>query len=203
MQPMAVKGSVSGWLDGLKAADPVAVQQLWERYFQRLVRLARKHLQGQRPGLADEEDVALSVFDSFCRGAGAGRFPRLDDRDNLWRLLVVLTARKASHLVRDQSRQKRGGKVVPVPVPADPSGDQTTLEQILSREPTPEFAAQVADQYQQLVACLSDQTLAAVVSWKMEGYTNEEIAQKLACTPRSVYRKLGIIRGLWEKELLP
>ena len=53
--------------------------------------------------------MALSAFDSFCRSAEQGRFPDLADRDSLWRLLVVMTARKATHLRRDEGRQKRGG----------------------------------------------------------------------------------------------
>jgi DNA-directed RNA polymerase specialized sigma24 family protein len=202
-QPMAFNGSITDCIDKLKAGDPVAAQQLWERYFQRLVRLARKHLQRRRPRAADEEDVALSAFDSFCRGAETGRFPQLDDRDNLWRLLVVLTARKAAHRLRDEGRQKRSGKAVPLPEPATSSAAEAGLEQILSREPGPEFAAQVAEEYQRILAKLGDPTLQAVVSWKMEGYTNEEIARKLDCTPRSVYRKLRIVRGLWEKDLIP
>jgi DNA-directed RNA polymerase specialized sigma24 family protein len=200
---MASKGSVTNWIDRLKAGDAIAAQQLWERYFQSLVRLARKYLQRQRPRAADEEDVALSAFDSFCRGAEAGRFPQLNDRDNLWRLLVVLTARKASHLLRDEGRQKRGGKVVAWPESAASSSAEVGWEHFLSREPAPEFAAQVAEEYQHLLAKLHDRTLEAVVCWKMDGFTNEEIARKLDCTPRSVYRKLSIIRGLWENELNP
>jgi DNA-directed RNA polymerase specialized sigma24 family protein len=200
---MASKGSITEGIGKLKAGDPAGVQLLWERYFQRLVGLAHKHLQRNRPRIADEEDVALSAFDSFCRGAKAGRFPLLEDRENLWRLLVVLTARKASHCLRDEGRRKRGGKAVPLPEPADSSAAEAGLEQILSREPAPEFAAQVAEEYQRLLATLGDGRLQAVASWKMEGYTNEEIASKLDCTPRSVYRKLCIIRGLWENELIP
>jgi DNA-directed RNA polymerase specialized sigma24 family protein len=200
---MASRGSITDCVDKLKAGDRGAAQVLWERYFERLVRLARKHLHRARPRGADEEDVALSAFDSFCRGVAAGRFPHLDDRDNLWRLLVVLTARKASHLMRDEGRQKRGGKAVPLPEPTGSSEADAALEQLLSREPAPEFAAQVAEEYQRIFAKLGDVTLQAVVSCKMEGYTNEEIARKLDCTPRSVYRKLCIIRGLWEKELTP
>jgi len=85
---------------------------LWERYFARLVGLARQKLRSTPRRAADEEDVALSAFDSFCRQAEAGRFPQLLDRDNLWRLLVTVTARKAFHLIRDKNRQKRGGGVV-------------------------------------------------------------------------------------------
>jgi hypothetical protein len=117
---MASKGSVTGWLDQLKAGDPLAAQKLWERYFRRLVGLARKKLQGARRGAADEEDVALSAFDSFCRGAEQGRFPRLDDRDNLWRLLMLLTARKAWHLARDEGRPSAAARRPLGPTPPPP-----------------------------------------------------------------------------------
>ena len=191
---MAAKGSITRWIDLLKVGDALAAQKLWERYFQRLVWLARQKLQGNRPRAADEEDVALSAFDSFCRGAETGRFPELMDRDGLWRLLVVLTNRKAAHLVRDEGRQKRGGKAAPA------MADEQELQQILSREPTPEFAAEVAEQCRRLLARLGDPELESVALWRMEGYRNDEIADKLGCTPRTVERKLRIIRGLWEKE---
>src|SRR3954462_9409304 len=109
---MRPEASVTQWIDRLKAGDPDAAQQLWERYFRRLVGLARLKLRNAPRRAADEEDVALSAFDSFCRHAGRGRFPQLLDRDSLWRLLAVLTARKAAHLVRDERRQKRGGGAV-------------------------------------------------------------------------------------------
>jgi DNA-directed RNA polymerase specialized sigma24 family protein len=125
----------------------------------------------------------------------------LHDRDNLWRLLFVVTERKASHVLRAEARQKRGGKMMPSREPTAPGFAEVGLEQLLSREPAPDFAALVAEEYQQMLAKLGDHSLQTVVSWKMEGYTNEEIARKLDCTPRSVYRKLRIIRGLWEKEL--
>src|SRR6516165_8429863 len=101
--------SVTNWIDQIKAGQFAAAQDLWNRYFHRLVGLARKKLQGRPRRAADEEDVALSAFDSFFRGAEQGKFPRLQDRDDLWGLLVVITARKALHLVEHEGRQKRGG----------------------------------------------------------------------------------------------
>jgi hypothetical protein len=85
---MASEGSVTHWIGQLQAGDPAAAQPLWERYFLKLVHLARRKLQGLPRRAADEEDVALSAFDSFCRAAEARRFPALADRDGLWRLLV-------------------------------------------------------------------------------------------------------------------
>lgn len=189
------EGSVTRWLDLLQQGECEAVQVLWERYFHRMVALARKKLQHSPRRVADEEDVALSAFDSFCRHAENGRFPQLFDRDSLWRILVVMTARKASHLMRDQTRQKRGGGNQA----AEP--EAFSLDQMLSREPTPELAAQMAEEYAHLLKILADEELASVAIARMEGYTVEEIAEKLSYAPRSIKRKLQLIRNLWEKEL--
>src|SRR4051812_207164 len=99
-------GSVTRWIGDLKAGDAAAAQPLWERYFHRLVFLARARLRAsRRPSVVeDEEDAALSAFQSFCDGAARGRFPRLTDRDDLWRLLVVITARKACAQVQRRRR---------------------------------------------------------------------------------------------------
>jgi hypothetical protein len=95
---MSEDGSISGWINQLKAGDDAAVQKLWQAYFQRLVALARAKLRGVPRRAEDEEDAALSAFDSFCRGAEQGRFPQLNNRDDLWRLLVLITSRKAYDL---------------------------------------------------------------------------------------------------------
>src|SRR5215471_13155474 len=102
---MPSQGSVSRLIDGLAVRDDAAVEQLWRRYFPRLVGLARKRLHNAPRRLEDEEDVALSAYASFCQAAEAGRFPQLLDREGLWRLLVVITVRKVGHLIRDKGRR--------------------------------------------------------------------------------------------------
>src|SRR4051794_22257712 len=104
---MPERESVTQWVQRLQAGDRAAAQRLWEGYFRRLVGLARKRLGGMPRRAADEEDVALSAFDSFCRGAEQGRFPQLEDRDDLWQVLVLLTARKAADLAQHEGRDKR------------------------------------------------------------------------------------------------
>jgi DNA-directed RNA polymerase specialized sigma24 family protein len=189
-------GSISHLLHPLSEGDEAAAQQLWERYFHRLVELAQKRLRfGPRREAA--EDVALSAFDSFCRGAAQGRFPQLADRDGLWRLLVVITARKAARHARDAQRQKRGGKLaVRLGDAAEPS-----LEEVVSREPSPEFAAQAAEECRRLLHLLGDPELESVALLKMEGYTVEHIAQKSGFVPRTIKRKLRLIRTLWAQEM--
>jgi DNA-directed RNA polymerase specialized sigma24 family protein len=200
-------GSVTHWIGQLRAGDADAAQRLWQRYFRRLVGLARQKLQGSPRRAADEEDVALSAFDSFCRGAERGRFPHLEDRSNLWHLLMVITARKAHHLRRDEGRQRRGGGAVLGEAELEDllrsAAAEPGLDQVLGREPTPEFAAQVADECQHLLQSLAEPELESVALWKMEGYTNEEIADQLGCVPRSVERKLRLIRGIWSQEIAP
>ena len=196
-------GSVTHWLGALEGGDAAAAQRLWERYFDRLVRLARAKLGAMPRGAADEEDVALSAFHSFCQGAARGRFPRLDDRDNLWRLLVTITARKALDQVRRQARQKRGGGRVLVGS-AQAGGEDDTdgagLDQVVGQEPTPQFAAMVADECRRLLAALGDETLRRVALLRMEGYSDEEIAARVDCSLRTVSRKLALIRKAWLRE---
>jgi len=192
---MPSQGSVTRWIDPVQAGDPDAVRALWQ--FARLVGLARQKLRHAPRRVADEEDVALSAFESFCRHAEEGRFPDLLDRDGLWRLLVVIMYRKANHLIRDETRRKRGGGKVAPATPKD--DDAPVLETVLSREPTPDLAAQLAEECSHLLGKLDDKELEQVAVMRMEGYTVDEIAGKLGCAPRSVKRKLQLIRGIWQK----
>jgi DNA-directed RNA polymerase specialized sigma24 family protein len=194
--------SVTVWLEQLKAGDPVAAGPLWEAYFTRLMAVARGRLRAAPRAAADEEDVALSAFDSFCRGAEAGRFPRLDDRDDLWHVLFVITDRKAAGLARREGRQKRGGGRV-VQTSAVAVGDDSQanlLGAVAGPEPSPAFAAQVAEECERLLSLLSDGKLRQLAIWKMEGFTNAEIAAKLALSVPTIERKLARIRNLWKAE---
>jgi len=85
---------VSHWINLVKHGDSVAANQIWQDYFDRLVRAVRHKLHGQNRAVSDEEDIVLSVFDSLYIAVAKGRFPDLSDRDDLWRLLLGMSARK-------------------------------------------------------------------------------------------------------------
>jgi DNA-directed RNA polymerase specialized sigma24 family protein len=188
--------AISVWIRELQAGNQDAAQPLWERYFQQLVQLAHKRLPNRLRRHTDDEDVALSAFKSFCRGAAAGRYPQLADREDLWRLLVTITAHKAIHAARHANRLKRGGRDH---VPLDEASADRALQEVIGREPTPQFSLQVAEEFNELLEMLGDDTLRAVAVSKMEGHTSAEIAQKLNCTVRTVERKLRLIRQIWEE----
>lgn len=203
---MSSPGSVTVWINTLKAGERATTQPLWERYFQRLVALARRKLPAGLRRAADEEDVALSAFDSFFRAAEQGRFPQLHDREELWHLLVLITDRKASDLVNAEHRQKRGqGKVLDEAALQGPhlAAGPSPLAEILSHEPTPEFAAQFAEECRRALDLLADPNLRQVAVWKMDGYTVEEIAQRHGCVARTVKRRLQYIRQIWKEKLTP
>lgn len=181
-------GTVTHWLDALHQGETEAAQRLWEAYYQRLVGLAHRNLGGVPRGPADSEDVVASAFDSFYRGVADKRFPQLADRDDLWRVLVTLTIRKASNVVRKETAAKRGGGQGGAELPADVADDG----------PSPELAAELVDELRRRLASLGDAELQAVAVAKMEGYTNAEIAARTGRSLATIERKLGLIRRLWE-----
>jgi RNA polymerase sigma factor (sigma-70 family) len=187
----------------VKGGDSLAAQKVWENYFQRLVRIARKKLRDSPRRSADEEDVALSAFASFCRSVQQGRFPQLSDCHDLWQVLVMLTARKAIDQIKRERRQKRGaGKVKDEAwlLGQNPEADGPALDQVIGREPSPAFACQVAEECKRLLDSLPDEQLGTIALWKLEGFTNDEIGARLDCSLHTVERRLHRIRLVWEKE---
>ena len=193
--------SVTLWIERLQDGDEAAAQELWNRYFSQLVRLAAAKLPRTVRRDFDEEDVALSAFDTLCRGLRQGKIPRLDDRNNLWLLLVVITSRKAAYRMRGATAQKRGGGRV-LGESAYGCGDDSLprgIEQTLGREPTADFTAEVADELDRLLALLPDNNMRELALAKLEGCTNAEAAAQLDCGLRTVERRLQLIRRIWEE----
>ncbi len=199
---MSDDGSITGWFDSLQAGDREAAQGLWRRFASRLIALARARLQSAPRRAADEEDAVLSAFDSFCRGAEEGLYPQLQDRGDLWNLLVAITVRKVSDQLKHERRQKRGaGAVLCETDLARASDGDRAFAEIISSEPTPQLAAEMGEQCQRLLELLRDADLRAIALWKMEGYTNDEIAGKLDCARSTVQRKLNLIQARWQQEI--
>ena len=194
--------SVSRWIKELKAGDAYAAWRLWEEYAERLISAARQQLGHSPRRVADEEDIALSVFHTICRGAANGHFSGLERRDELWWLLVRLTRRKIVNQRRHDRAQKRGEKrvVLATDLTRVEKMGESPLEDLLSEEPTPEFLAILAEEYERLMGGLRDDQLRAIALHRMEGFTPKEIAEQMRISTRSVQRKLRMIEQLWRKE---
>ncbi|MBX9627560.1 MAG: hypothetical protein K2X82_27410 [Gemmataceae bacterium] len=192
---MTPDDSIAGWLVRLQDGDGEAAHVLWDRYFARLVGLARAKLAGLPRRAADEEDVALSAFDSFCQRARRGEFPDARARDGLWRVLMTITARKAARLVRDQRRLKRGGGNVGGESVFEPAGEG--IGGVAGPDLPPEVEAELAEGVVRLLDALGDDELRRIARWKMDGDSNADIGHKLGCAPATVERRRALIRRIW------
>jgi DNA-directed RNA polymerase specialized sigma24 family protein len=194
-------GSITRCIELLRIGDPLAAQVIWDRYFPRLVHVARQQLRGAARRVADEEDVALNAMDRFCRAAQQGRYPDLADRHGLWRLLLRITFRCASDAIRHEKRQRRSGHSGTL---ADARSRfvewSSDVEQIADDAPTPEFAALMAEKCRSLLQRLDDPGLQALAIAKLGGATNEEIAAESGCSVRTVERRLRLIRDIWHDQ---
>jgi DNA-directed RNA polymerase specialized sigma24 family protein len=201
---MSSDGTVTHWLRQLEVGDQDAARQLWQRYYQELVELARARLSTTPRRISDEEDVALSALRCLYDGAARGQFVALVNRHELWQLLAAITVRKAIDHQRHLTKQKRGGGRVRGDSVLHGDGDRSGagFDDILGDKATPEVLAIAAEEYQRLMVMLDDDRLRQIAQCKLEGFTNEEIAARLALTCRSIERKLQQIRQIWEGELV-
>jgi RNA polymerase sigma factor (sigma-70 family) len=189
--------NVSHWIDLVKYGDSAAANRIWQHYFDRLVRSVRHRLRGQNRAVSDEEDIVLSVFDSFYAAAEQGRFPDLSDRDDLWRLLLRMSARKVIDKCRHDRRRRRGGDVE---IHLLGSDDETIIEAI-GDEPSPEMVLMMQESLEQLFSHLGVGHLQELAVAKLEGHSNAELARRFACSERTIERRLHLIREKCQQEL--
>jgi RNA polymerase sigma factor (sigma-70 family) len=198
---MSSGGSITHWIREVRRGDSAAADALWQRYFPKLVQLARKKLQGSPRRMADEEDVALSAMNRFYQASQEGRYPDLANRDDLWRLLLQITTHRAIDLRRRENRQRRGGGQIRSNAACGLAGsavDQLLVSQASEDAPSPEFAAIMVEEYQRLLDELHEVELQTIAVAKMEGTSNAEIAAQLNCSQRTVERRLKLIRDKWK-----
>lgn len=199
-----MSGSVTMWLVEMKAGDGEAAQKLWERYVRKLISRARQKLHMLRKATSDEEDVVQSAFAVFFQCVEQGRFPKLNDRGDLWQILLMLVDRKSVDLLRRERAGKRGGGRVRgdsvLAATEDSASNNRVVQSLIDGEPTPEFAAIFAEEFERLLDALENDELRSIAIKKMECDTNNEIAHRLGVPLRTVERKLALIRRMWRED---
>ena len=199
---MQSDASVTDWIASLKAEESDAAELLFGRYIERLKALARGKLNPAARRMSDEEDIAVVALHDAFRGIQEGRFARLNDRHDLWQVLVMLVDRRVTDQIRRATSRKRGGGHElgeSAFEHGNRSGSRTGgIGQVAGGEPTPEFVAEFVEQFDRRMTQLDDRELQEIATQKMRAYTNAEIAQQRDCTERTVERKLQLIRKIWE-----
>lgn len=199
---MSDDDEITVWINQLADRPETSMDIIWQNYYRKLVGYAKHKLRDMPKRHIDEEDIATDAMNSLFRGAQADRFPDLNDRNDLWKILLTITARKAAKAIRGNMTQKRGGGTVrgeSVFVNHLNDDGNFGIGNILGHEPSPELADQVVHQCEDLLGYLEDDVLQQIAALKLEGYTNEEIAKQLDCAVRSVERKLRRIREIWDR----
>lgn len=202
---MSKSTNVSHWINLVKTGDSVAATRIWQHYFDRLVRSVRGRLYGQNRAVSDEEDIVLSVFESFYNAAENGRFPDLSDRNDLWRLLLRMAARKVVDKRRHDLRQRRGGTVrIHSLDHTDDNGavNDGRIMEAIGDEPSPVMVLMMQESVEQLFSHLGVGQLQDLAGAKLEGYSNAELAQRFGCSERTIERRLHLIREKLQQELV-
>ncbi|MCP4890864.1 ECF-type sigma factor [Rubripirellula sp.] len=190
--------NVSHWIHMVKTGDSVAANQIWQHYFDRLTRLVRARIYGQNRAVSDEEDIVLSVFESFYAAAENGRFPDLSDRDDLWQLLLRMSARKVVDKRRHDQRQRRGGEAEVQSL--DQKGDDDAIVAI-GDEPSPEMVLMMQESVEEFFSHLGVGQLRELAGAKLEGYSNAELSKRFGCSERTIERRMHLIREKCQQEV--
>ena len=198
---MVHDGSVTRLIQLLRSGDAterdLAARLIWRRYFRDLLELARNNLNRRIRRREDEEDVLQSMYKSFCLRQQRGEFD-LSGRDALWRLLVTITLRKARNAAKRHTRDKRDiARDQTIAGRDDGESPDWALEQMDAAGPSPAEAALLNEALERRLDALADPELRQIALWRLEGYTNREIADRRDCTERSVERRMERIRSKW------
>jgi RNA polymerase sigma-70 factor, ECF subfamily len=187
---MPADNSFEHVMAGLRAGDADAAAQVFRRFADRLIALARSRLSRRLRAKVDPEDVLQSVCKSFFLRHAEGQFD-LKDWDSLWSLLTVIAVRKCG---RWQEHFHTQGRALAAEVSAQRAGEGSAGSwEALAREPSPAEAAMLAETVEQLLGQQEGRDR-EIVSLRLQGYTAVEISEQLSRPERTVYRVLAHVR---------
>lgn len=201
MDPHDAVDSVSEHLRKFKAGDREASNELIQRYWDRVLQAASARLRDAGMRVVDGEDVAVSVFASLCRRADENKFADsdLEDREDLWNLLLRLIRNKSIDAFRRERAKKRGagtvrGESAFMNVNHDERLGIGEVEEIVAG---PVERAAIAEQQAMLMEALNSDIVREVVMLRLEGHETPEIASRVGLSDRSVRRKIALARQAW------
>ncbi len=190
--------SITIWFERMRQGNPDAAAKMWDHFFGKLVEYSRRQISRSNRRVTDEEDVAAGVMSALCSCADRGKLPTIESRDDLWRILLSWARHDIADRTRANKRLKRGsGKVRGNSV----FGSQANgFDQIPSASMPAETIAELSEHWDYLLQQLPNSSLREVALRRMQGYSVQEIATHLDVSPRTVERKLELIRRRWTEE---
>jgi RNA polymerase sigma-70 factor, ECF subfamily len=187
--------SFPDFLARLRARDGAAARELFQRFAQQRIALARRRFDARLRRKVDPEDVVQSAYKSFFRRYGQGNLEAVN-WNSLWGLLTLITVRKCAERAayhraecRDAAREASA-----------PAGDGAAVPwlEAIAREPTPLEAAELGETVERLFAGL-DADERPILELSLQGYTTQEISRQLDQPERTVRRLRERIRHRLER----
>jgi RNA polymerase sigma-70 factor (ECF subfamily) len=181
-------------IDGLRAGDEATLREVYAQYGPLLRGIADSRL---APGLkrrVDADDIVQSTFRTFFRRAQGGQF-QFADNQRLWNLLLAIGLTKLREKVRYHGRQTRAVERERATASTKPGDSTPPEDSFIAPAPSPDAAVELADAYESFLGGLDEQER-KLVDLKLQDRTNDEAAEALGISERSVRR---ILQRLEEK----
>lgn len=166
----------------IQAGDDDAATLLYDRYSTRLKLLADQQMSQGVRRVFEPEDIVQSAFRSLFRGVNAGSYCAPEGR-SLWSLLAVIAINK----VRRKATRDRS--VVAVSLESASSDDQTAIDVPDSLSPE-QFESSLREAIESLRPAEQE-----VVQLRVQGFSVEEISDRLQRSCRTIERTLQTIRA--------
>ena len=188
-------GSITNWLRKLQEGDEQAAEEIWKRLYKKLVRTASRYLRKSPDNAFDGEDVAQSAFRNVCLAVMDHRYPQLDNREDLWRLLFAATLNRVRRHYRSLGTLKRSAKNV--------ESIETIDESLLLDLRSPEAEAEMRDLVDHLMKRLdqedSSEKLRHIAVLCLDGHSANDIAKIVQRRRTNVLQNIRLIRILWQE----
>lgn len=191
------------WMSAVRRGDSVSTTQLWEAYFERISRAVSGRLTTQGRRFEDQEDVAVSALRTFIRRASLGNFTELDDADQLWKLLLTISIRKANDYRKRSMAQRRGGQnLILGQDSATDSGAPAAIDRAAGRNyDAPDADIRATEFFDVVMKQMPDDSTRDVVLLHLQGADTETIAEMQKCSERTVQRRMKVAVELWTRIL--
>lgn len=176
--------SFADLLAQLRTGDEAAAREVCQRFSERLIGLARTHLESRIRRREDPEDVVQSVYKSFFVRVRDGQF-ELRNWNDLWSLLTTITLNKCADRVdRTHAKRRDAGREVSAPGSTDTwtGGPQAT-----DPAPTPLEALVLTETVDELFRAFDPEDR-PILEMSLQGYTAVEISSALKRSERTVRR---------------
>jgi RNA polymerase sigma-70 factor (ECF subfamily) len=173
-----------------QAGSESAAQALFDRYCERLMRLAKRRIGQRMTSRVDPEDVVQSAYRTFFTQVKNDEFS-FHEQDDLFKLLVRLTVHKALRQIAYHRAAKRNPELEAL----QSSNPQEFLQQISAESATPDMEVALLDEFEQFMGQLQPLDR-DVLQLKLQGYSTVEIAEKLGSYDRKIRRVLERIQEL-------